>query len=778
MQTKIIAGVARLVLVVAVFIGMATAQAQGVDRTDEYNAAIASIEHFNEVQREADLPIMKIPTFEEWSAMQDAALTASTSIQAALAIDRAGQLRQWTNPGVLANDAPMTVSEIKAVRRQRLWARSFDAMQRRRIDLEVAREIISANDMAEYARIPDVGVIGLVGLDGGVPRYNITYNVGAADTISVDEVWPGGSTGFNLTGTNMTLGIWDGGDVLTNHHEFVQGSGARVINKDGISPLPVDPHPTAVAGTMVAGGNIPDLPWANARGMAFKSSLWAYDWFDDIDSEMNSAYANDVRVSNHSYGRQAGWGFVVIGTNVFLAWWGDVAISDQESHYFGWYDEDCHMVDDVAYGNPYSLPVWAAGNDRNDAAPSPGTPHIAFSNDAPFVSTATRPDDFYKSGFDTIPDKGIAKNVLTVGATFKISGGYSGTQSVSIAEFSGFGPTDDGRIKPDIVAAGVDLTTPIRNPDAPNNPFWHVTSTGNTNSPSYATGTSFSSPSIAGAVGLLGQLREQHIPGRPYWASTLKGLLLHAADPVGSPGPNYRTGWGLANAERAAVLMQDDYDDGGKQYIKEVMLNDGDYIEFPVVASGGEPLMVTICWTDPAGPVQPEQLNPTNLVLVNDLDLRIVSSGGATNMPWVLDPANPGNAATTGDNYRDNVEQVVVANTVGSDVYTVVITHKGVLVDDIGQPAAQGISIILSGIEPEAREELRIADFHVSTDDELVNWASVVGQNYQVETAIDLMNQGWTNVSVEISATKTNTTWVADPSSGEELRFFRLIKTN
>ena len=144
----------------------------------------------------------------------------------------------------------------------------------------------------------------------------------------------------------------------------------------------------------------------------------------------------------------------------------------------------------------------------------------------------------------------------------------------------------------------------------------------------------------------------------------------------------------------------------------------------------------------------------------------------------MLDPANPDNAAITGDNYRDNVEQVVVTNAAASNVYKVVITHKGELVDDIGQPAAQGISIILSGIEPESREELRISEFIVSTQDELINWASVVGQNYQVETAIDLMNQVWTNISLEVSATKTNTTWIADQPSSDELRFFRLVETN
>lgn len=504
--------------------------------------------------------------------------------------------------------------------------------------------------------------------------------------------------------------------------------------------------------------------------MAYETTLWTYDWFSDIESEMNSAYANNVRVSNHSYGNQAGWGFVVLsGGIVTNAWWGDVAISQAESHWFGFYFADVRDTDAVAYGNPYSLPVWAAGNERLDAAPPAGTSYVTFSNGVPFFSNAPRSNDFFKSGFDTISDHGLAKNVLTIGAVSKIAGGYAGTSSVQIAAFSSFGPTDDGRIKPDVVAAGVGLFTPIRNPADPNNPFYYTTN---------ASGTSFSSPSAAGAVGLLTQLRELNRAEYPYWASTLKALIIHTADEAAAPGPDYMTGWGLVNAQHAAQLVEQDYQDGDKQYVKEVVLNDGDFIEFPVVATGSVPLEVTICWTDPAGDVPPEQLNPTNRVLVNDLDLRIVSESGSTNYPWVLTPTNPSANASTGDNSRDNVEQVVVTNSTPLATYTVRVTHKGTLVDDEGNPSAQGVSIILSGIIPEARPDLAIADHLISTEDELVAWPSVVGQNYRVQTVTDVLDGTWTNLSAEISASKTNTVWTSGVEPDEEARFYRLIKTN
>lgn len=143
--------------------------------------------------------------------------------------------------------------------------------------------------------------------------------------------------------------------------------------------------------------------------------------------------------------------------------------------------------------------------------------------------------------------------------------------------------------------------------------------------------------------------------------------------------------------------------------IKEVALPDQDYIEFRVKADTTQPLRVTICWTDPPGPEQPYQLDPTNLVLVNDLDLRVISpDGSVTNKPWVLNPTNPAAAATTGDNIRDNVEQVLIPNPTDG-WYTVRVTHKGSLSNGV-----QDVSIIVTGNIPTNAPEFRITGFDFS----------------------------------------------------------------
>src|SRR5690606_23634167 len=85
--------------------------------------------------------------------------------------------------------------------------------------------------------------------------------------------------------------------------------------------------------------------------------------------------------------------------------------------------------------------VWAAGNDRSDTGDG--------SHPAP-------PDGNGGTGFDSIGPEGSAKNNITVGAVLKVPD-YTGPSSVVMSAFSSWGPTDDGRIKPDLVAAGVSI---------------------------------------------------------------------------------------------------------------------------------------------------------------------------------------------------------------------------------------------------------------------------------------------------------------------------------
>ena len=105
--------------------------------------------------------------------------------------------------------------------------------------------------------LDDGRVAELQRFEGDQPIYYVTHNANAADTVSTDEVHPGGSLGLSLDGSAQTMGIWDGGRVLASHQELA----GRVIN---LQAVPFSNHSTHVAGTMIAAGIIPA-----AKGMAF-----------------------------------------------------------------------------------------------------------------------------------------------------------------------------------------------------------------------------------------------------------------------------------------------------------------------------------------------------------------------------------------------------------------------------------------------------------------------------------------------------------------------------
>jgi hypothetical protein len=201
-----------------------------------------------------------------------------------------------------------------------------------------------------------------------------------------------------------------------------------------------------------------------------------------------------------------------------------------------------------------------------------------------------------------------------------------------------------------------------------------------------------SAPSVTGAIALLLQQIKNYMPDEDYLASTIKGLVIHTTDEAGNAsGPDYIYGWGLMNAEKAANVIASHF----QSYlnIHEYNLKNNETIHFDInVANNTSELKITMAWTDPAGPKHPNQLDPTMLVLVNDLDIEIErNSDGQLFKPWILDPHNPHSPATQGDNIRDNIEQIVINNP-SEGPYTVRIGHKNILTNE-----SQDLSLIITG---------------------------------------------------------------------------------
>jgi hypothetical protein len=497
----------------------------------------------------------------------------------------------------------------------------------------------------------------LVGFDElGNPEFYETHNSNAAATTNTDDVHPGGGAGFSLTGSGIEIGEWDGGAVRATHQELT----GRVTQVDGATSN--NDHATHVAGTMIASG-----VQAAAKGMAYQATLKAHDFNNDESEMATYAATPNAIVSNHSYGTITGWYFNPSNSSWY--WYGTPSISQTEDYNFGFYNYWSYIWDTIANAAPNYLIVKSAGNDRNDNI-------SAAANDTHFVwssgwtlSTQVRAADC-PTGYDCISTTGNAKNILTVGAVNDITTGYTQPSQVVMSSFSGWGPSDDGRIKPDIVGNGVSLYS---SGSASNNDYYN------------SSGTSMSAPNVTGSLALIQQYYEQE-NNEFMRSSALKGLVIHTANEAGNDdGPDYRFGWGLLDTRAAVEHIEDT-----NSIITWADLNNGDSLLFNYYFDGSAPLVATICWNDPAGTPVTAQLDPTTLMLVNDLDLRVINdSSGMIYQPWVLNPNIPANAATTGDNFRDNVEKVEIANP-DPGFYTIRITHKGSLA------ASQEVSLILS----------------------------------------------------------------------------------
>ncbi|MFP5260457.1 MAG: S8 family serine peptidase [Blastocatellia bacterium] len=283
------------------------------------------------------------------------------------------------------------------------------------------------------------------------------------------------------------------------------------------------------------------------------------------------------------------------------------------------------------------------------------------------------------SGANTVSSPATAKNIISVGASENVrqtgSDGCgvanSGADSANdIIGFSSRGPVNalggDGRIKPDIVAPGthIEAGVPQSNYDGSSvcNQFFPAGQT----LYGWSSGTSHSTPAVAGGAALVYQdfLNKSLAAPSP---AMVKAVLMNSASYMSGVGandtlPSNNQGMGRMDLGRA-------FDAEARIRVDQTQVLGATGQTFQVtgsVANTGKPFRVTLAWTDAPGPT-------TGAPWVNNLDLE-VTINGTTFKGNVFSGANSVGGGTADG--KNNAESVFLpAGTSGSFTITVKATN-------------------------------------------------------------------------------------------------------
>lgn len=650
--------------------------------------------------------------------------TAVAQLPAQSLADILAEVGDLSRPGA-REEAVRRMQELEKAQR----ANAQEEARRRGLPLRVER--------------PDGVVQELAGFENGRPVYFTTHNSNAAISTGANVLR---EAPYQLLGSGLTVGVWDGGSVRATHQEFATGS--RVTIQDGSTSVD---HATHVGGTIGAAG-----VQAAARGMAPSVLLDSYDWTSD-KSELTTraaaapAETGKLYLSNHSYGYISGWNYTGgSGSPARIwEWYGDGSTTAGAEQDFGRYNTYARDSDALAFSAPYFLMFRSAGNERTDN-PSAGQTVALSAGGSTVVSydSASHPtgDGGYRSGFETIAFDALAKNVVTVGSVSDaISGGVRNPTVAAVSSFSSWGPTDDGRIKPDIVANGEGVYSPLN---------------GSNNSYGSLSGTSMATPNAVGTAALLMEEYSKLYPSAAMRASTLKGLLLHTADDIGRPGPDYQHGWGLLDGVEAVELLRDHAAHPLKARLTEGLITTTSAtVTHDFVWDGVTPIRATLIWTDPAGAATTTN-DLRSSRLVNNLQLSVTAPGGAVHQPYVMPfvgtwtPASMDQAAVPGINNTDSVEQVYLASPTAAGAYTCKITYSGTLTNN-----QQRYSLFITGSANEEPPPPNLTLASVSPATVLPGTVAlmITGTGFVSSTAVKLTRSGQADLPAGLVTVQSGT---------------------
>lgn len=335
----------------------------------------------------------------------------------------------------------------------------------------------------------------------------------------------------------------------------------RFISMAGASQI-VTSHATIMATIAAGGGN----SYITGKGVAWGANLTSSS-FANLIPDADSYYKqHNISVQNHSY-----------GTGI--------------ENYYG---ADAAAYDASTISNRYLLHVFSSGNSGDKSS--------QFGRYTGIAGYANVTGSFK-----------MAKNIITVGAIDSFA---------HVAALSSRGPAYDGRVKPELVAFGLD-------------------------------GSSGAAALVSGTALLLQQAFKEGSGGQLPSSALIKAILLNSANDIGPRGPDFQSGYGSLNAYHSVKTVLD------KRFFSGSIIH-GQQQAFSIsVPAGTERLKITLCWNDP-----PAAANAPK-ALVNNVDLELIEqSSGQRWKPWILssftDLDSLSKTATRGRDTINNVEQITL----------------------------------------------------------------------------------------------------------------------
>jgi hypothetical protein len=436
-------------------------------------------------------------------------------------------------------------------------------------------------------------------------------------------------------GEGQVIGVADSG-IDAAHPDFA-GRLEVVLRVPPMSDRDPRGHGTHVASIAAGSG---EASGGELAGVAPKARLFVQSLVDDtgrfdiglgVTPLLREAYAKQVRIQN-------------------LSWGSPVASR---------YTLDARALDAFVYRNSDMLIVIAAGNSGEQVPED---------------------DGIGRNSLHSIASPASAKNCLTVGACCspRTDGPYAGRkwreydglrppqrmqmadlpltgQTDIVAALSSRGPSDDGRVKPDLVVPGVGVAAALAADHDPRHPYEPLPDLYH-----FMSGTSMAAPLVAGAAAIVRQYLIEERDHRPS-AALIKAILINGAYWV--PGvvwedssigvPNFHQGFGRLELARAipldesagfALKFADVAENSPTALIAMNPLRESSKVRFTL--SESQPLSVTLVWTDPPGRGLQHELD---LVLVAPSGTRYIGNADLRRLPFEA------------FDRRNNVEQVRVA---------------------------------------------------------------------------------------------------------------------